>query len=394
MEDPSARLAHWWREGATVVVATVCRTWRSAPRRTGSRMLVGPDDQVVGSVSGGCVEASVYEVAREVRRTGRPVLHRYGVSDADAFEVGLSCGGEIEVFVERVSPQDCPSLSSAMDGGDRPQAVATVVAHADPARVGAHLVMHERRVEGSLGSAALDSVVVTGVYRDPSADPVTWDLGDVEPAARVLVVPKRRRPRLIVCGASDLVAALTHLAHLVGFHVTVCDARPAFASARRFPYADQVVTAWPDAYLSTESEAGRLVEGTALAVLTHDPKFDVPILQRALGMPALAFVGLLGSRRTCADRRERLLAAGVPGALLARLRAPIGLDLGAATPQETAVSILAEILAARHGGSGSPLSTTSGPLHRAPSPRLRSGGPRLRSGGPGFLSAGPPRAAP
>lgn len=369
MEDPVARLEQLWRRGESVVVATVCRTWRSAPRPPGSLMLVESDGQVVGSVSGGCVEAAVYEAAQQVRTTGRPVLHRYGVSDVDAWQVGLTCGGEMEVFLERVSPEDYPEFGSTLDGEDPPLAVATLIDHGDGGRAGAHLVVHADRAVGSLGSGRLDLAVVVHVRRSDLAGPVVLDLSEVEPGARVLVVPPSAPQRLVVCGASELVGAVTHLASLVGYRVTVCDARAAFATPRRFPHAAEVVHSWPDAYLRSEGEAGRLAPATAVAVLTHDPKFDVPALAIALGMPWLGFVGLLGSRRTCADRRRRLLDAGVSPTDLQRLRAPIGLDLGARSPSETAVSIVGEIIAARYAGTGLPLSATDGPMHRIDEPR-------------------------
>jgi xanthine dehydrogenase accessory factor len=367
MEDPKRKLADWWNAGQTVALATVCDTWQSAPRSPGSIMVLGPDGEVTGSVSGGCVEGAVHESCVDALATGRPRLEHYGVSDDDAFAVGLTCGGEIDVFVEPVSPKGYPELGDAMSTQHPPVAVATVIAHELPARVGRHLVVHESGVRGSLGSEALDEAValeararagegtsmVFAYQRDEVAD---------EPAARVFLSIPAIPARLVVFGASDLTAAVTSLGTFAGYHVTVCDARPVFATPGRFRDAAEVVNEWPHRYLAREAAEGRIDERTALAVLTHDPKFDTPVLQLALGMP-VGYVGLLGSRRTCEDRRRRLVDAGVPQEHLDRLRAPIGLDLGGRSVQEMAISILAEIVAARSGGTGAPLSSITSRIH-------------------------------
>ena len=370
MEDPKRQLADWWNAGHTVAVATVCETWQSAPRSPGSIMVLGPDAEVTGSVSGGCVEGAVYESCVEALATGRPRLEHYGVSDAGAFSVGLTCGGEIDVFIEPVSAQAYPELGDALSAEHPPVAVATVIAHELPVRVGRHLVIHESSVLGSLGSQALDEAVarqararagqgegqstVVAYQRDEVAD---------EPAVRVFISIPAIPARLLVFGATDLTAAVASLGTFAGYRVTVCDARSVFATRARFRDAAEVVNEWPHRYLAREAEAGRIDEQTVLAVLTHDPKFDVPLLQAALGMP-VGYIGLLGSRRTCQDRRQRLIEAGVPAEQLDRLRAPIGLDIGGHSVQEMAISILGEVIAARSGGTGVSLSSVTSPIHR------------------------------
>ena len=370
MEDPKRQLADWWNTGHTVAVATVCDTWQSAPRSPGSIMVLGPDGEVTGSVSGGCVEGAVYESCVDVLATGRPRLEHYGVSDAEAFSVGLTCGGEIDIFVEPVSPQTYPELGDALSTEHPPAAVATVIAHELPDRVGRHLVVHESGTLGSLGSQALDEAVAreararAGEGKNKSTA-VAYQRDEVagEPAVRVLISVRVIPARLLVFGATDLTAAVASLGTFAGYHVTVCDARSAFATSARFHDAAEVINEWPHRYLAREAAEGRIDKHTALAVLTHDPKFDTPLLQAALTMP-VGYIGLLGSRRTCEDRRRRLVDAGVPAEQLDRLRAPIGLDIGGHSVQETAISILAEIIAARSGGSGAPLSSVTSPIHR------------------------------
>jgi xanthine dehydrogenase accessory factor len=368
MEDPKRLLADWWDAGHTVAVATVCDTWQSAPRVPGSIMVLGPDGEVTGSVSGGCVEGAVYESCVDAVATGRARLEHYGVSDEDAFSVGLTCGGEIDVFVEPVSPEVYPELGEALNTEHPPVAVATVIAHELPARVGRHLVIHESSVLGSLGSEALDEAVALEARAragEGKSTVVAFQRDEVagEPAARVFLSVEAIPARLLVFGATDLTAAVATLGTFAGYHVTVCDARPAFATPGRFHDAAEVINEWPHRYLAREAAGGRIDERTALAVLTHDPKFDTPVLQVALGMP-VGYIGLLGSRRTCEDRRRRLVDAGVPQEQLDRLRAPIGLDIGGRSVQEMAISILAEIIAARSDRTGAPLSSVTSPIHR------------------------------
>ncbi|GAA1867668.1 XdhC family protein [Myceligenerans crystallogenes] len=362
-------------------MGTVVGTFRSAPRPPGAVMLVGPGDdgtsRAVGSVSGGCVEGAVFDLAHEVAVSGGPVLRRYGISDDDAFAVGLTCGGILDVFTERVDRESFPELGQIADdvAAGRPVAVATLVEHPVASLVGRRMVLRPGGAASSptsAGPAVLASARMDDAVRDDALGLLAGGLSETitygpdgerrGAGARVFVASFAPRPRLLVFGAIDFAAATARMGSFLGYHVTVCDARPLFATATRFPGADEVVTDWPHRYLRAEAEAGRVDGRTVICVLTHDPKFDVPVLEIALGLDA-AYVGAMGSRRTHDDRLARLREAGVPDDALARLHSPIGLDLGARTPEETAVSIAAEIVSTRWGGSGRSLTARSGPIH-------------------------------
>src|SRR3954464_14545020 len=354
-------LMQWWSAGETVGVGTVVGTWRSAPRQPGASMLVGPGGEAVGSVSGGCVEGAVYELGQQVLAHRRPGVQRYGVSDDDAFAVGLTCGGIIDLFVEKVDRETFPQLGDLADAIANEQAVgvATLVG-GPPERVGARLVVWPDRVDGTTGSARLDDAVrddVRGLL--DAGRNATLHYG-VDGQRRgegldVFVESFAPPPRMIVFGAIDFAAAVAKIGSFLGYRVTVCDARPVFATASRFPGAHEVVVEWPHRYLAAEAEAGRIDGRTALCVLTHDPKFDVPLPEIALRLPEVAYIGAMGSRRPHDDRSARLLERGITAAELARMSSPIGLDLGARTPEETAVSIAAEMIATHWGGAGSRL---------------------------------------
>jgi xanthine dehydrogenase accessory factor len=379
-------LDKWWAAGDPVGMATVVATWRSAPKPAGATMLVGPDGTAVGSVSGGCVEGAVYELAQQAVSSGEPVLQRYGVSDSDAFAVGLTCGGILDVYVERVDRASFPELgevAAAIRSGV-PVAVATCVkavaagadeAAADPeGRLGRRMVVWADHTSGSLGVARLDDAIADDA-RGLLAAGRTGTLSYGYDGQRrgdelsVFVSSFAAPPRMIVFGAIDFAAAVAQVGVFLGYRVTVCDARPVFATKRRFPQADEVVVAWPHKYLRAEADAGRIDERTVVCVLTHDPKFDAPVLEVALRLP-LAYVGAMGSRRTHDDRLERLREAGLTEEELAGLASPVGLDLGARTPEETAVSIAAEIISSRWGGSGARLSTLDGRIHHEALPEL------------------------
>jgi xanthine dehydrogenase accessory factor len=389
MRDILNRVTKWWEAGETFGLATVVRTFRSAPRDPGAALAVlsaAADAEVVGSVSGGCVEGAVYELSLDVCQTGTPVLQTYGVSDDDAFAVGLTCGGILDVFVERVNQESFPELgdiAAAVERGE-PVAVATVIA--GPGQVGARRVIWGRTVggadpsggpsagpgetgwhagaSGTLGSgerldAAVDDDVrgmlaqgVTGVRRYGAHGERRGD------ELSVFVNSFAPPPRMLVFGAIDFAAAVARTGKFLGYHVTVCDARKVFATASRFPDADEVVVDWPHRFLARTDVDAR----TVICVLTHDPKFDVPLLEVALRTPA-GYIGAMGSRRTHEDRLARLRDAGLTADEIARLRSPIGLDLGARTPEETAVSIAAELIQLRWGGSGRPLTATGGRIH-------------------------------
>ncbi len=381
MREVLTETVHWWRVGKPVALATVVGTWKSSPRQPGAAMLLGGDGAVVGSVSGGCVEGAVYELAQQVVADGVPVLTRYGVSDDDAFAVGLTCGGILDVFVERLDEQSYPELGdvAAAIASGRPVAVATTTVHPDPARVGQRRVLFGAgstgdTASGTLGSARADAAVTDDARGLLAAGrngtlrygPDGERLGD---GMEVFVASYAPPARMIVFGAIDFAAAAARMGAFLGYWVTVCDARAVFATPKRFPDADEVVVAWPHRYLLTERDAGRLDERTVLCVLTHDPKFDVPLLELALGDDGWeqrpAYVGAMGSRRTHDDREQQLRDRGMTDSQLARLHSPIGLDLGARTPEETAVSIAAEIIAGRWGGGGQQLTALAGAIHHA-----------------------------
>ncbi|WP_193044623.1 XdhC family protein [Mycolicibacterium baixiangningiae] len=379
MRDVLADLMAIWRSGGTAAVATVVRTFRSAPRPPGAAMVVSPDGAASGSVSGGCVEGAVYELGNEVIADGVARLARYGVSDDDAFAVGLTCGGILDVFVEPVSQNVFPELAAVAEDIDehRPVAVATVIAHPDPAWMGRRLVVRGDEVVGSLGSARADAAVTDdarGLLATGRSEVLTYgpDGERRGEGMEVFVAAHAPRPRMLVFGAIDFAAAVARQGSLLGYRVTVCDARPVFATRARFPTADEVVVQWPNRYLAAQAEAGTLDGRTVICVLTHDPKFDVPLLEVALRLPAVGYIGAMGSRRTHEDRVQRLREAGLTDDELAGLASPIGLDLGARTPEETAVSIAAEIIARRWGGTGRPLGGIGGRIHHEHDEHTRS----------------------
>ena len=370
MRDILDMMSKWWAADESFGLATVVSTFSSAPREPGAAMAVSGAGEVVGSVSGGCVEGAVYELAGEVTASGQPVLQRYGISDDTAFSVGLTCGGIIDIFVQPVSKQTFPEFGEIADAvaAGVPVAAATVIS--GPGQVGARRIIwadgedRPRQSAGSLGSGdRLDQAVdddargmlaqgLTGVRRyGPDGERRRDELG-------IFVQSFTPPPQMLVFGAIDFAAAVARAGKFLGYRVTVCDARPVFATASRFPDADEVVTDWPHRYLARIDTDAR----TVICVLTHDPKFDVPLLEVALRRPA-AYIGAMGSRRTHEDRLARLREAGLTADELARLRSPIGLDLGARTPEETAVAIAAELIQLRWGGSGQPLTATSGRIH-------------------------------
>ena len=370
MRDILDPITKWWEADETFGLATVVQTFSSAPREPGAAMAVSSAGEVVGSVSGGCVEGAVYELAGEVTASGQPVLRRYGISDNDAFAVGLTCGGIIDIFVEPASQERFRALGEIAEAvrNGRPVAVATIIE--GPGEIGSRRVIWEgERSDGTLGAGdRLDEAVdddargmlaqgLTAVRRyGPDGERRRDELA-------VFVQSFAPAPRMLVFGAIDFAAAVAKAGKFLGYRVTVCDARPVFATASRFPDADEVITDWPHRYLSGISTDER----TVICVLTHDPKFDVPLLEVALRRPA-AYIGAMGSRRTHDDRLARLREAGMTEAEIARLRSPIGLDLGARTPEETAVAIAAELIQLRWGGSGQPLTATTGRIHHGQLP--------------------------
>jgi xanthine dehydrogenase accessory factor len=380
--DIAEELHRWVRDGRDFAVATVVSVGGSAPRPPGAALAVDTDGTVIGSVSGGCVEGAVYDLCVQALQDGEPVRERFGYSDEDAFAVGLTCGGVIEVLVTPVRGGD-PVYAAGLAAAARGEPVALARVARGPAELlgRALLVYPDGRHEGSLGEA--DESGGHRPHEGPRAGRSHLDrtsaaqaralldlgrTGTVEisedgshcPGGLTLFVESSvPPPRMIVFGAVDFAAALVRAGRFLGYRVTVCDARPVFATRSRFPDADEIVVDWPHRYLLRTATDER----TVLCVLTHDAKFDIPLLREALRLPA-AFVGAMGSRRTHEDRNRRLREAGVTERELARLRSPIGLDLGGRTPEETALSIAAEIVAVRNGGSGVPLTDSAAPIHR------------------------------
>ncbi|GAB5077665.1 XdhC family protein [Arthrobacter sp. AD-310] len=368
--------------GRQFAVATIVAASGSVPRPVGTSMLVAATGEVLGSLSGGCVEGAVVALAQEAMDDGGTRRKSFGFSSADAFAAGLTCGGQLDIHIEPVHAEvpgrPAHSLRTALLQlagltPDEPVALVRTLGTPVPAAV----VLSDP-ANAAAGAAELGSFLSGEPLRQVQAlvrrggaglvglgtcPPDQADAG-LEAGPAVLVESRLAPPRMLVFGANDFGAALVPAAKLLGYHVTLVDARPAFANQPRFAAADQVVRDWPHRYLAAEAAAGRLDSRTVAAVLTHDPKFDIPLLEAALALD-LAYVGAMGSRRSHLQRVDELLAAGVRPERIAQLHSPIGLDLGAVTPAEVAVSITAELVAARNGASKCiPLRDMSGPIHQ------------------------------
>jgi xanthine dehydrogenase accessory factor len=321
VRDVLDAVERWRADGKAVALATVVATRRSAPRPLGSKLAVSETGELAGSVSGGCVESDVATQATEVLASGRPRLVSYGIADEDAWEVGLPCGGEIDVFLERVEGE--------MPDPETAQVAFTVV---DGERAGERWLS----TNGEVTRTGLHEIEGERVF------------------AEVLGPP----PLLLVFGAVDLAEELCRAANGLGWRTIATDARARFATRERIPSAGELVVAWPEEALERFPPDDR----TAVVVLTHEERWDVPAIMGALASDAF-YVGAIGSRRTQGRRRERLLEEGVPAEQLERLSGPAGLDLGAATSAETALSILAEILAIRAGREGGRLKASGERIH-------------------------------
>jgi xanthine dehydrogenase accessory factor len=334
MREILSELERWRSRGDRIAMARVVATRRSAPRPIGSKLIVSEQGELAGSVSGGCVESEVVEAAREVLAGGEPRLLTYGISDDLALSVGLPCGGEIDVWVDEPDPELLQRLAEIVRNDRR-------AVHFVDLDDGTERVV----LEGD-GDAA-DELIRSGHGK----------VVEVE-GRRVFADVYGPPPRLFVYGAVDTADALCAAARGIGWHTIVADARARFATRERLPNADEVIVAWPEEALAQVEPD----HTTAIVVLTHDDKFDLPLLQGALASEAY-YIGALGSRRNQERRRERLLEAGVDEAELERISGPAGLDIGAHTPAETAVSMLAEIMAARAGRDGGRLRESSGRIH-------------------------------
>jgi xanthine dehydrogenase accessory factor len=343
MRDVIADIDRWRGGGKDIALATVLHTWGSAPRGVGAKMALTREGEIAGSVSGGCVEAAVVDAGLRVLETGAPQLLRFGVGDDTAWSVGLACGGTIEVFVERLHAALYEPLRWAVLE-DRPAALATIV-RGEAALLGRKLLCDGDAVLGSLEGDRDQPVVEQARAALAEGRCRRFRIGASPDAPEVFVDVLHPAPTLVVVGGVHIAIALTAIARTLGYRTIVVDPRPAFGSQARFPHVDLLLHEWP------EEALGRLAlnSSTAVAVLTHDPKLDDPALRAALPSPAF-YIGALGSRATQAKRRQRLLEAGLGEAQLARLHAPIGLDLGGRAPEEIALAVMAQIVAARNRG--------------------------------------------
>lgn len=370
VESVLETVRRWRRDDTPCALARIVHTRGSAPLPVGAAMAVAADGQVVGGVSGGCVDGSVYELCRQAIGDGRTALERFDGSDDSPLSQGPTCGGSSEVFVQPVDDVGRAALErlGEMLRRREPTVLATSVTgdHA-----GAHLLLCADGAEGSLGDDHLDRHVTRlATARLGRAGAVMLDIeapgktdgptsrGPGRSHAPRVLLHSFAAPTLLIFGAGAFGESLSRVGAQLGYRVVVCDARPALNRPERFPHAHEVVTRWPHEHLDTVP----VDETTAICVLTHDHKFDIPLLNTALRGPA-GYVGAMGSRRVHAERLELLRAEGLTDLELARLRSPIGLDLGARTAEETALSIAAELVAHRRGGSGAPLAGLDAAIH-------------------------------
>jgi len=338
VKDIAAQLRAWMNEGRPFALASLIGVSGSAPRPLGTALAVDGEGAAVGGVSGGCVEAAVYTRCQEVLDTGVPAVESFGYGDDDAFAIGLTCGGSMDVLIVRVEPDDT-AISAALDEILAGAPVSLVRAVAGP-DLGAAVAITGHGFSGDLDLEGTALPAMSGR------------------AGRFAVQVHTPPPRLLVYGAVDFAAPVVRIAKQLGFHVIVCDARSVFATDIRFPDADEVIVDWPHRHFDKTPIDAQ----TAVCILTHDEKFDLPLLERALASEA-GYIGAMGSRNTHRDRLERLREAGVEEAALARLRSPIGLDLNGRSAEETALSILAEIIAVRNRAGAGFLTEAKGPLH-------------------------------
>lgn len=349
MNDVLPDLHKWIDRGDRFALATVVAVKKSAPRPPGAKMAVNEDGEIIGAVSGGCVEGAVVELADQVLQGKPPQLTHFGIADEQAWSVGLPCGGEIDVWVQEYSPGRFTDIAST---GGRAAEVTLIEGDGAGAKV---LFEEDGTQSGSLGSPELDA------QARRLADEHLWaETSELEGPLFVDVIAPA--PRLIMFGAVPIAASLCTLSRAAGWRPYVVDPRTRFATRERFPDAEEVYAAWPDEAFAA---LGGIDPATSIVVLTHDPKLDDAALMIALRSPA-RFIGAMGSRRAQESRRERLLAAGMSDEELARMSAPVGLDLGAVSAEETALSILSEVVATRHGRDGGRLTGAAGRIHEVP----------------------------
>jgi len=336
MRDILPDLERWREDHEKIALATVIQTWGSSPRAAGAKMALTPEGKITGSVSGGCVEGAVFEAGVETLKTHQPQLLHFGVADETAWDVGLACGGSIDIFVKPLDPSFFGALQSVYVE-ELPAVIATVVRGKDEILGREMLLSEDGNIAGSLGVDLDESVLNLARQALDRGVSRTVDLDETTELFLEVILPP---PTLIAVGGVHITIALMALAKMLGYRTVVIDPRSAFGNAERFPNVDQLIQTWPDKAF----EQVPITRSTAVAMLTHDPKLDDPALKIALPSPAF-YVGALGSRTTQTKRRQRLLDEGLSETQLDRLRGPIGLDIEARTPEEIAVSIMAEIVA-------------------------------------------------
>ena len=349
MRDVLSEITHWRERGDRVALATVVDVKKSAPRAPGAKMAVSSSGEIAGGVSGGCVEGAVVQIAEGVMAGDGPQLVHFGIADSEAWDVGLPCGGEIDVWVQAYEPGRLEEIARS---GGRAAEVTVIEGEGLGLKL---LVDADGGRTGSLGSAERDERAAQA-----AAELIWGDTSERRDELFIDVVGPS--PRLILFGAVDIAAPLCALARVTGWRAYVVDPRVRFATRERFPEAEDVIAGWPE---EAFAQLGGIDPATSIVVLTHDPKLDDAALTIALRSPA-RFVGAMGSRRAQAARRERLIAAGLGEEELERLSAPVGLDLGAIAREETALSILSEVVAARHGRVGGRLAEGQGRIHQVP----------------------------
>lgn len=339
MRDILSDLDKWRAEDKSIALATVIQTWGSSPRRAGAKMALTPDGRITGSVSGGCVEGAVFEEGVEALKAKRPKLLHFGVADETAWEVGLACGGSIEVFVKPLDLELFKSLRSVLTEEDT--AVLVTVVRGPDELLGRELLLKDDgRVIGTIGDEWSEQVLNLARETLAQGESRRAMLNEEAEIFLEAILPP---PTLIAVGGVHITIALMTLAKTLGYRTVVIDPRSAFGNEERFPNVDRLIQRWPDEAFQEIP----LTRSTAVAMLTHDPKLDDPALKIALPSPAF-YVGALGSKTTQAKRRQRLLEEGLTEEQLQRLHGPIGLEIGAGTPEEIALSIMAEVVARRN----------------------------------------------
>ncbi len=339
MRDILEDLTRWSEQGKDIALATVVQTWGSSPRQEGAKMAISEGGEIAGSVSGGCVESAVAETGLQVLKSGLPQLVHFGVADETAWSVGLACGGSLDVFVERLDPEQFNFLRELLIN-EEPAASVTVVSGPE-ASLGRKLTLNLDDPSARYGSLEAGPDDQTVELAHQVTEPSLLDMEAEGVQAFVDLMPPP--PTLIIVGGNQIAITLSSLAKTMDMRTVIVDPRRAFATEERFPDVDQLIQTWP----AEAFESLALTETTAVVMLTHDPKIDEPALALALTSPAF-YIGALGSKRTQAKRRERLSESGLTEAELDRLHGPVGLELGADTPDEIALSIMAEIVATRH----------------------------------------------